>query len=400
MISLQAKNHRKVVSERRLNRVLGQVLLLTFIFFFQFVVRQIVGPLLPAVEAEMGLRHTQGGLFVFSLGLGFFISQLGAAFFAARWGYRRCILISIWGCAVGAMVLGLVDALPSLYGGFLLLGLCGGLYIPSAFALLTAMVRPQDWGKALATHELAPNIALIAVPFIATAAISLHSWRLAYLAVSGVLVLLGFVHALVGTDVPDRPPPPDLRRIREIAANPDFWRLGLLLSLGVGIETGVYSMIPLFLTSEKAFALADANQLLGLSRIPAVVMVLVSGWIADRTRPALTITITLGLTGLAVIVLGIGPKYLTAPAVYLQAAASAAFFPPVLAMTSQISRADNRALTFSLILAVAPAVGGGLLPAGIALAGDLGSFAAGMAGAGLLTLCGIALIKNPPPGRR
>jgi len=117
-------------------------------------------------------------------------------------------------------------------------------------------------------------------------------------------------------------------------------------------------------------------------------------------RPALTITITLGLTGLAVIVLGIGPKYLTAPAVYLQAAASAAFFPPVLAMTSQISRADNRALTFSLILAVAPAVGGGLLPAGIALAGDLGSFAAGMAGAGLLTLCGIALIKNPPPGRR
>jgi hypothetical protein len=46
----------------------------------------------------------------------------------------------------------------------------------------------------------------------------------------------------------------------------------------------------------------------------------------------------------------------------------------------------------SLSLAVAPVIGGGLLPAGIALAGDFGSFSAGLVGAGILTSAGIGLV--------
>jgi NNP family nitrate/nitrite transporter-like MFS transporter len=162
----------------------------------------------------------------------------------------------------------------------------------------------------------------------------------------------------------------------------------------VGVETGVYAMTPLFLVNERGFHLADANQLLGLSRIPGLIMVLLAGWITDRLSPVRTISIALGLTGAAVICLGVGPPTLLAPAVYVQAAAAACLFPPILSMTSQISSQPNRALTLSLSLAVAPLIGGGLMPAGIALAGDLGSFGIGLLAAGLLTGSGIFLVRH------
>ena len=77
------------------------------------------------------------------------------------------------------------------------------------------------------------------------------------------------------------------------------------------------------------------------------------------------------------------------PAIFLQAAASACLFPPILSAASGISTPENRALTISLSLAVAPVAGGGLLPAGIALAGDLGSFSSGLAAAGIFALSGM-----------
>jgi len=378
-------------SETDLSRSLSAVLLLTFIFFVHFVARQIAGPLLPAMEAELGLTHTQSGLFILFTGCGFFISQIGAAFLAARWGYRRCILVSLWGTAVMTACIGTLGSVWALYLGFLGLGITGGLYVPSGIALITMLVRPQDWGKAMGIHELAPNMALILVPFIATAAVALGSWRLGYLGLAAFLVVLGFFYLVSGVDAHRRPSVPDLSSIRSIAANPSFWYLGLLLSLAVGVETGVYSMVPLFLVNERAFDLADANQLLGLSRIPSLVMVLLAGWITDRLSPSTTLMLALGMTGAAIVGLGVGPDEIIVPAVFLQAAASACLFPPILSMASRMSTSENRALTLSLSLAVAPVIGGGLLPAGIALAGDLGSFGMGLMAAGIFTTAGIAL---------
>ena len=371
---------------------LGPVLLLTFIFFIQFVTRQISGPLLPAMEADLNLSHTQSGLFILFTGTGFFLSQISAAFLTSRWGYRRCILLSLWGTAAAAALVGWLNAVWALYLGFLTLGLTGGLYVPSGIALITVLVRRQDWGKAMGIHELAPNLALILVPFLATFAVATGSWRVGYFGLAVGLALLGAAYAWLGVDARKRPSAPDVHLIREILTNPAFWCLGFLLSLAVGVETGVYSMVPLFLVNERAYDLADANRLLGLSRMPGLIMVLLSGWITDRLSPSTTVSLALGLTGAAIIMMAIGPQALLVAAIFVQAAATACLFPPILSMASQISRTENRALMLSLSLAVAPVIGGGLLPAGIALAGDLGSFSAGLVGAGILTTAGIGLV--------
>jgi NNP family nitrate/nitrite transporter-like MFS transporter len=279
-----------------------------------------------------------------------------------------------------------------LYLGFLGLGMAGGLYVPSGISLITQIIRPRDWGKAMGLHELAPNLALISVPFLATAAVSIGSWRQGYLLLSAVLVAIGALYARQGIDAGGRPEAPNLARIRAITASPHFWSLALLLSLAVGVETGVYSMIPLYLVNERSFDLIEANRLLGLSRIPGLFMVLLAGWITDRLGPSTTVIAALAVTGAAVVFLAVGPAYGVAPAVFVQAAASACLFPPILSIASAVSPPESRTLTLSLSLAIAPVAGGGLLPAGIALAGDLGSFGAGMAAAGILVAAGIGLV--------
>jgi MFS transporter, NNP family, nitrate/nitrite transporter len=377
-----------------LSHVFLPVLFLTFIFFLSFVARQLGGPSLPAIQAEMGLSHSQSGLFILLMGTGFCISQLGAAFLAARWGYRRCILVSLWGSSAATLLLSQAGSIWVLYGAFFCLGMAGGLYVPSGIALITVLVQPKDWGKAMGIHELAPNLALIAVPFCATAAIALGSWRWGFSTSALVMFCCGLIYLRYGVDSEQRPSPPNISRIREIVTDPSFWKLSVLLSMAVGIETGVYAMVPLFLVSERSFELSDANQLLGLSRIPGVILVLLSGWLTDKLSPAAAISIALGLTGMAVIGLGSGPNWIMIPSIFLQSAASACLFPPMLSMASAISSNENRALTLSLSIAVAPVIGGGLLPAALAVSGDLFSFEAGFVVTGILVFATIFLVRR------
>jgi NNP family nitrate/nitrite transporter-like MFS transporter len=375
-----------------LNQALGPLFLLTFIFFVHFLSRQVIGPFLPVMEAELGISHAQCGLFILFMGMGFFTSQLSAAYLAGTFGYRVCILLSLWGTAAAMALVGMMHSAWSLYLCFYGLGLSGGLYVPSAIALITVLIRPWDWGKAMGIHELAPNLGLILAPFLATAALAVASWRMGYLGLSLLMVFLGLLFLKHGVKDAKKPSPPTRGNIKQTVVDPSFWVIGILLSLGIGVESGVYTMLPLFLVNERAYELSAANQLLGFSRIPGLIMVLLSGWITDRLNHRIAISLALGLTGITVIFLGLGPRAFVATAIFLQAAASACLFPPILSAASGVSTPENRALTISLSLAVAPVLGGGLIPAGIALAGDLGSFSLGLAAAGALTMAGIALV--------
>ena len=51
--------------------------------------------------------------------------------------------------------------------------------MPSAIATITSLVDKRHWGKAIAVHELAPNLAFFISPFIAELFLSWSSWRAA-----------------------------------------------------------------------------------------------------------------------------------------------------------------------------------------------------------------------------
>jgi len=383
----------------RLVKELHPVLFLTLIFFIHFIARQLAGPMLPAMQKELAISHSVAGLFILFMGTGFFLSQLAAAFLTARFGYKLCIVLSLLGAAGAMSMVGLMGSLWALFLGFFLLGITSGLYVPSGIALISVLVRSQDWGKAMGIHELAPNFALILAPFFATAILAVDSWRSGYLALAGFLAAMGAAYARWGADVHTRGSVPDIQKIKEVAGNPAFWGLAGLVSLAVGLETGVYAVLPLFLVNERGFELITANRLLGFSRIPGLGIVLLSGWITDRLSPGTTLRLALFFTGVTVILLGLGPRDISVFTLFAQGAITPCLFPPILSAASGKSTPENRALTISLSLAVGPILGGGLVPAGIALAGDLGSFGLGLALMGALVIAGVLLVRMLERGR-
>jgi len=59
---------------------LGPILFLTTIFFLNFIGRIVFAPLMPSIENDLGLDHTEAGSIFLLISLGYFISLLGSGF--------------------------------------------------------------------------------------------------------------------------------------------------------------------------------------------------------------------------------------------------------------------------------------------------------------------------------
>jgi len=142
-------------------RQLWPVVFLAVIFLINFIARIILSPLLPTIEKELGINHGQAGFLFFLISVGYVIGLLGSGFLASRSSHRITIVISIAG--VGIALLGIASAggLWAIRIGLFGLGFAGGLYIPSAIATITSLIERPHWGKAIAIHELAPNLACV-----------------------------------------------------------------------------------------------------------------------------------------------------------------------------------------------------------------------------------------------
>jgi len=163
---------------------LGPLLLLTTIFFLNFVGRIVFSPLLPAIESDLGIAHAEAGSFFLLTSAGYFISLLSSGFLSSRVHHRKAILVSALSVGVALIGISLCHHLWTIRFSVFLLGMAAGLYLPSGIATLTALIHPRHWGKAIAIHELAPNLGFVVAPLLAEAFMVWFSWR-------GVLVFLG-----------------------------------------------------------------------------------------------------------------------------------------------------------------------------------------------------------------
>ena len=93
--------------------------------------------------------------------------------------------------------------------GFFALGFACGLYMPSAIATITSLIDRQHWGKAIAVHELAPNLAFFSAPFIAELFLTWLTWRAALgaaaLALYAALEKFDFTQLNAAQDLGARP---------------------------------------------------------------------------------------------------------------------------------------------------------------------------------------------------
>ena len=369
------------------------LLFLTGIFFINFLSRIILAPLLPAVETDLHIGHGEAGGFFLLISLGYFGGLLGSGFVSTRLTHRDTIIISSVAIGGALLAISFSQTLWGIRGGLILLGLAAGLYLPSGIATVTSIVSSRDWGKAVAIHELAPNLSFIAAPLVAEGLLLWCSWRggIALIGVVAILAGLAFLRFGKGGRFPGEAPSP--KTLRVLFVRPSFWIMMALFSLVIGASLGVYTMLPLYLVAEQGFERSWANQLVAFSRVAGPAIALVAGWTSDKLGPKRTLVGVLLAIGMATVLLGLARGGWIVPLLFLQPTLAICFFPAGFAALASIGPPSVRNIAVSLAFPVAFLIGGGAVPAGLGLMGEHGSFALGIMLYGVILFGGLILLR-------
>jgi NNP family nitrate/nitrite transporter-like MFS transporter len=318
--------------------------LLTGIFFLNMLLRIVLAPLLPVIEGELGLNHAVSGSLFMMIALGYATGLVASGFVSARLTHRRTIVVAAVAGGCTFFFIAASDSLWAIRLGLVSLGIVTGLYLPSGMTTITAAIRSVHWGKAIAFHEFAPSFAFILAPFIVEGLLLLCNWQEILVLLGAISLILGLVFLRLAPGGDFTGEAPTLDNIRLLIGRPAFWIMVVLFALAIGSSIGLYSMMPLYLVAERGIDREQANMLVGLSRIPLLIMGLLSGWISDRIGPKPTITVAILFIGLMTILLGLLPGRWVLLMVFLQPMLTVSFFPAGFTILSRIvpPRARNR----------------------------------------------------------
>jgi NNP family nitrate/nitrite transporter-like MFS transporter len=367
---------------------------LTGIFYLNFVSRIILGPFLPVIEHELGLGHGGAGSLFLFIQIGYAAGLLGSGIVSWRFTHRHTIVASAVAVGISLVGLSLTSSLWTMRLWLVLVGTGAGLYLPAGVATITHLVKDAHWGKALAFHELAPNLAFITAPFLADAFLASISWRGVLAVLGGVAVLLGGCFALSGHGGSRQGEAPRLQTVAGLLRDPAVWAMMLIFAAGVGSSLGLYSMLPLFLVTESGMTLRAANSLTGLSRVACLAVAFFSGWLTDRMGHRHALTVALTTTASLNLCLGLfaGPV-LTPIFVFLQGAAAVMFFPAAFAAVSRLVPGQMRNLGVALTTAVGVFLGGGGVPALVGYLAEAASFSTAFTVVGALAIFSPLLLR-------
>ena len=390
-----ARASRPLEWHTRLPFPLSPLLLLVIIFALNFTARVILSPLLPIVELELGLRHGEAGFLFLLVQVGYCTGLLVSGFVSHRWSYRRTILLSTTSVGLVLLAMSWSTSTAVIRAHLVLLGTAAGMYLPAGIATITGMVRQQHWGKALAIHELAPNLGYITAPLLAEALLKVVPWRGILAVLGGLAVLMGGCFQFFGRGGAHTPEPPRFKTMQQLVCDPAVWIAAMLFGVGIGTVLGFYTMMPLFLVSEIGMARELANTITGLSRLSGIVVIFASGMITDRIGHRRALMLILGTTGVLTLLMGLVHGHVTTSLlVFLQAAAGACFFPAGFAMVSLIFPPGLRSLAVSLVTIIGSLFGGGMIPPAIGYLAEVSSFSAGLWLLGLLNLFMLPVLRH------
>ncbi len=370
----------------------GITLFLAWLFYLGFVTRVMFAPLMPAIEKDLGINHSQAGSLFLVMSLGYLLAPFCSGLISSKINHRGTLTVSAWAVGLALIPFSFVNSIWSIRILLMIIGLAAGIHLPSAIATITAEVRKDDWGKALSVHQAAPPLSFVTAPLIAALLLNWFSWRTVLLmwAIMALFSAMAYSFGGKGGDFPGQLPSPV--NIKNILAKPAFWIMVILFAMAMGGNAGIYAMLPLFLVNERGMDLTTANTLVGVSQTTGLIMVFVAGWVTDKIGQKPTMAVALLLAGIFTILLGILKGNWLMVVIFIQPAVLSSFFPGAFAALSRIAPPSMRSVTNALGPPTSFLIGGGVLPAIIGHMGEAYSFSAGIIMAGCFIVAGPILI--------
>jgi NNP family nitrate/nitrite transporter-like MFS transporter len=369
-------------------------LFLAAIFYFNFLARIVLGPLMPPIEEDLGVHHAEAGSIFLSISLGYCVTLLGSGFLSKRLTHKQIIVASALAVGLSLMAVAGSRTLAEMHLALLGLGMSAGLYLPSGMATLTESVQAKNWGKAIAIHELAPNLGFVAAPLIAEFMLTFCTWRDCLSRLGLASLATGVIFAIFSAGGKFRGESPSFKNLRIILSESHFWFMAALFGLAIGSSMGIFKMLPLYLVAEKGLDRGWANTLISLSRISSLFMAVAAGWVADRLGARKTLVGIAFLSGASTVLLGVASDFWLTPVIFLQPALIVCFFPVGFAFLSRLSPPPLRNVTISMTILIAYLMGAGVVPAGIGLSGEYGSFSPAISLLGFAMMGSVLFVRR------
>lgn len=383
------RSHKPLIKGIRAN--IHTILLLVSVLFFVFIARVIYSPLLPSIEHDLHLNHTQAASFFLFIALGYTCMNIFSGFIASRLGHRSTIFLAVVLVSSTTVFIAVSSSLLLMRVGLMLVGVGAGLYPPSGIATASSLVDSRDEGKILPIHEFGPNLGFIAAPLIVALLLPYLEWRSCLLIISALGLLIGALFIIFSRGGEFRGEAPVLRNITQILVLPSFWITAVLMALGAGASIGLYSIIPTYLVFERGLDPALVNTIVGVSRISGLIALLFAGYLVDRFGARTLISAILLSAGIATAAIWARSKTVVLVAVFIQPLLIVSFFPAVLTAAARIAPRNLQNITLSLILPISYGFGAGVLPVLLGWLGDNATFALGFLIYGMMLIVGSAL---------
>ena len=378
--------HMKISRKARL------ILLLMGILFLSMFSRLIFSPLLVFIKDDLGLSQSQAGSLFLVITLGYSPGMLFSGFLSARIRHRGSIILSLLLGALGLIVVSLSRTYAVMAAGLWILGIGTGLYPPSGIATINEMVSPKKAGKALAVHEMGPNLAFFVAPLMVLLLYRMLGWRGILWVVVIMNLLTALYYARRGSGGETYGKPPHFERLKAIARLPEAWFIFFLFIVALSSMQGTFSILPLFLITARGLDPDTVNTLMSISRISGIFVLLASGTLVDRFSARLVILAAFIVSGAATVFLGVSGGSLLRAAVIIQPALMSAFFPAGLVILSRLGPPESQNVTLAVIINFAVLIGNGIVPTLLGWLGDRGALPQGFIIMAVITLLAAVLL--------
>lgn len=372
---------------------LAPLLFLTLLFYLNFVARILLSPLAPVMEAELGYTHSGTGSLFLLTSLGYFLGLFASGLISSRWTFTQTIQLSVAGFGLSLILIAFSRNYLQIGIYVTLMGFMTGLYLPAGMAKLTELIPPANWGKGLAVHELGPNFAFFIVPLQVELLLRFLNWHQVLLFQGLLTLVIVAIHRFYAGQGGSRGDCPKLSTINEFLRQQIFWKLVLLISLGIGSTIGIYSMLPIYLI-DQGIGRDFGNSMLAASRMLSIPVVLIGGWLTDRIGVRRSLLIILNAGGLLTALIGVLHGHWLFIPIFLQPLFVVCFFPPAFKalVLSVPANLRNQAIAYTVPFGLL--LGAGITPLVLGMLGDVGMFREAFIGLGCLMAVGSIVTRK------
>jgi len=367
----------------------GYVLgILTLVYVFNFLDRQLLVILQEPIKAELGLSDTQLGLLS---GLAFAAVYVTAALplaqFAERWSRRSMVAASLATWSAMTALTGLVNSFTQMFLARAAVGIGEAGASPASHSLISDIFPVNRRATALATYSTGINIGILLGFLLGGWINEFFGWRMAFIIAGLPGIALALVVWLTIAEPPKglsqgikagSNPPKFFDTVKRLWRKPSFRHLALATALQALVGYGIISWLPSYMIRMHGMGTGEIGTWMALSAgVAGALGTFGGGWLSDRLAgrdrryyqwvPAVAAFI---LVPLMCVVLLAGNPTMAMVIFILPALLQNVCLGPALASTHALVDVRSKSVGSAILFFVVNLIGLGLGPLSIGMVSD------------------------------